>query len=377
MSALEPSVSVRFAGDGEAEPPVVVKESVARQFKYFQRVLHGEFQEGQQRQICIEGITRATGLVVLQRELDIVKLLTKDNLLDAMIALDYLHFDTDQIFTPRSHQSLLWRIHRRVVVDGWLRDRQLADSLLQSFGKYAFIARFIHQHKDILTGLLPALRNNPDVIRAQWRSCEGGEDDTDDAIKAAVSLVASVGDGLSKGCVDMGRQEIAKFLTDATGSSSLAAAHAASFEADVFTLTLPLTARPFANNQQGSIGRGAYPMTVVGLPHPYTPLATVTSPGLPANAIRDGDARFLLIMLISSLSLSPTCSWLICTARSALSCRSSSTDSCALAGPGRDARKPLRDTLSVAGAVAECCRSTGPFVTGRCRPLQLMDSTDR
>ncbi|CEM10268.1 unnamed protein product [Vitrella brassicaformis CCMP3155] len=233
MSALEPSVSVRFAGDGEAEPPVVVKESVARQFKYFQRVLHGEFQEGQQRQICIEGITRATGLVVLQRELDIVKSLTKDNLLDAMIALDYLQFETYKIFTPRSSQSLLWRIHRQMVLEGWLRDHQLANSLLDSFSRYAFIARFIHQHNDIRTGLLPALLKKPDITQAQWRRCEGGNDDTDDAIRAAISLAGSLVDELSHDrVIDMSHQ-VARFITDATGSSSLAAALAAAFETDV------------------------------------------------------------------------------------------------------------------------------------------------
>ena len=76
--------------------------------------MDGEFQEGQERQVCIEKISRSTGLVVLQQEVDIVKSLTKDNLMDAMIALDYLQFETDKIFTPGSNQSLLWGIHRKV-----------------------------------------------------------------------------------------------------------------------------------------------------------------------------------------------------------------------------------------------------------------------
>ena len=111
-----------------------------------------------------------------------------------------------------------------MVGDGWLHDRKLANSLLDSFSRYAFVARFIYQHKDFCTGLLPALLKKPDVIRAQWRRCERGED-ADDAIKAAMSLSDSLGDGLSCGRIDVSRQEIAQFITAATGSTSLAAAH--------------------------------------------------------------------------------------------------------------------------------------------------------
>ncbi|CEM03389.1 unnamed protein product [Vitrella brassicaformis CCMP3155] len=74
-------------------------------------VMGGKFQEGQERQVCIEKISRPIGEVVLQQEMDIVSSLTKDNLLEAMIALDYLQFDVDQIFVKGSTQSLLWRSH--------------------------------------------------------------------------------------------------------------------------------------------------------------------------------------------------------------------------------------------------------------------------
>ncbi|CEM10253.1 unnamed protein product [Vitrella brassicaformis CCMP3155] len=69
------------------------------------RVMDGEFQEGQERQVCIEKISRSIGKVVLQQEVDIVKSLTKDKLLDALIAPDYLQFDVDQIFTSGSTQK--------------------------------------------------------------------------------------------------------------------------------------------------------------------------------------------------------------------------------------------------------------------------------
>ncbi|CEM31879.1 unnamed protein product [Vitrella brassicaformis CCMP3155] len=294
MSGLvEPSISVRFAGDGEADEPVVVKESVAHSFTYFLQVLDGGFQEGQQREVRIERISRAVGVVVLQHELDIIKSLTKDNLLDAMIALDYLQFDTDKVFTPGSSASLLWRIHRNVVVEGWLRDSQLATTLLDSFSHYAFIARFIHQHPDIRTALLPALCKKPDVISAQWRRCERGEDETNDSIEAAISLVDSLVDGLSHGRIDIGNQEVAQFITKATGSESLAAAYAAAFEADVFADRAVMTTQPFANNQQGSVTCLGFSVTVAGLPHPYTPpnSGPTSSSDPPPNAIRDGDAK--------------------------------------------------------------------------------------
>ena len=56
------------------------------------------------------------------------------------------------------------------------------------------------------------------------------------------------------------------------------------------SLSLCLSVQPFADNQQGST-TGGYPITVVGLPHPYTPHPPHAPPPVPANAIRDGDAR--------------------------------------------------------------------------------------
>ncbi|CEM31909.1 unnamed protein product [Vitrella brassicaformis CCMP3155] len=288
MSGLvRPSICVRFAGDGEADEPLVVHETILHQFQYFQRLLDGEFQEGQQREVRIERISRAVGLVVLQHELDIIDSLTKDNLLDAMIALDYLQFDTDKIFTPGSNQSLLWGIHRKVVVGGWLHDNQLATSLLDSFSRYAFVARLIHQHKDIRTALLPALRKKPDVISAQWRRCVRGEE-ADDPIKAAMSLVDSLVDGLSSGRIDVSRQEVAQFITAATGSTSLAAAHGSVFERDIFTPSATSSTHPFANDERRSARCGGINFKVAALPHPYTPHP---SPGPPPNAMDDADAK--------------------------------------------------------------------------------------
>mmetsp|Transcript_17975 Transcript_17975/g.51133 ORF Transcript_17975/g.51133 Transcript_17975/m.51133 type:complete len:598 (+) Transcript_17975:207-2000(+) len=260
---------------------------------YYRCWLDGEFREAQQREVRVERISRAVGVVVLQHELDIIDSLSNDNLLDVMIALDYLQFDTDKIFTPGSNQSLLWGIHRKVVVGGWLHDNQLATSLLDSFSRYAFVARLIHQHKDIRTALLPALRKKPEVISAQWRRREKREDETNDAIEAAISLVDSLVDGLSHGRIDVGHQEVAQFITMATGSESLAAAYAAAFEADVFIEPSSVTAQPFANNQQGTVMWLGLSFTVVGLPHPYTPpnSGPTSSSDPPPNAIRDGDAK--------------------------------------------------------------------------------------
>ncbi|CEM19609.1 unnamed protein product [Vitrella brassicaformis CCMP3155] len=278
---MERTIRVCFTDDGEADEPLAVKEGIARQCW-----LDGEFREAQQREVRVERISRAVGVVVLQHELDIVDSLTKDNLLDAMVALDYLQFDTDTIFTPSSKQSLLWRIHRHVVHGGWLRDEQLANSLLDSFGRYAFIARFIHRHKDIRAGLLPALRKRPDIIRAQWRRCERGEAE-DDVIKAAVSLVGTLGDELSYGRIDMPCHELGTFITKATGRSSLAYAHGAIFEQDIFASSASSTTQPFDDEKRGDIEFGTIGVEVAGLrqfgpPFPSDP---------PADALRDGDGK--------------------------------------------------------------------------------------
>ncbi|CEM01979.1 unnamed protein product [Vitrella brassicaformis CCMP3155] len=288
---MEPSVSVRFAGDGEGDAPLarplVVKEGVIRLFKYFNQVMDGEFQEGQERQVCIEKISRPIGEVVLQQEVDIVKSLTKDNLVDAMVALDYLQFDVDQIFTKGSTQSLLWRIHRKVVLEDWLDDHQLASNLLDSFARYPFLARFIHCHPDICAALRQSVRRKCDVIGDQWRRRERGKPE-DDGIKAAVSLVASLADAISYNTIDMSRHELAGFLTNATGSPSLPAAHAAAFESDEFSSCSTATVRPFAGNQRGSVTCMGFAVEVVGLPPPYI---SHTGTTLPVDAIRDGDAK--------------------------------------------------------------------------------------
>ena len=285
------------------------------------QVMDGEFQEGQERQVCIEKISRPIGEVVLQQELDIVSSLTKDNLLDAFIALDYLQFDTDQIFTPGSNKSLLWRIHRQVsvrkeirpsplclmhlvvcqvVVEGWLADHQLANNLLDSFSRYPFVARFIHWHPDICAALRQSLRKRPDVIRDQWRRLERGEAE-DDAVQAAVSLVASLADAISYGTIDVSRDELGQFITKATGSTSLSAAYgktrqnqqegatitlftrtpcvchgwclnlfaAAVFESDGFSLRQTATVQPFAGGWGGAITCMGFEVILAGLPPPF------------------------------------------------------------------------------------------------------------
>ncbi|CEM23478.1 unnamed protein product [Vitrella brassicaformis CCMP3155] len=307
-SLTERTITVRFPDDGEADAPLKVHEGIARPFKYLQQVLEGAFEESQQREVRIKEVTRAVGVVVLQHEIDIVNSLTKDNLLDAMIALEYLQFDTDKIFTPGSTQSLLWRIHRRVSwrrevtasclpAEGsllWFRWCMAAGcemsswpvaSLLDSFARYAFIARFIHRHKDIRVGLLPCLLKAPQLIRAQWRRCERGEAE-DDASKAAVSLVGTVDDELSYGRIDMPCHELSTFITEATGSPGLSDAHSAVFEQDIFTSSASYTTHPFDDGKRGSIERGNIFVDVAGLRHgPPFPWDS------PADAPRDADAK--------------------------------------------------------------------------------------
>ncbi|CEM01976.1 unnamed protein product [Vitrella brassicaformis CCMP3155] len=249
-------------------------------------LLDGEFLEGQVRQVSIENVTRPIGEVVLQQEADIVRSLTKDNFLPVMVALDYLHFDTDKIFTNGSTQSLLWRIHRWVVVEGWLSDHNLAVKVLDSFGRYAFIARFIHQHVGIRAALRPSLLKMPEVIREQWRRCERGETH-DDGIMAAVSLVANLGDAISCGLVDVSRQELARFFSNATAHRRCRR------PTDIFTFSSTSTARPFSGNDTGDFWCTDLCVCVAGLPHPYTP-HTPDHPGCPlppSNAISDGDAK--------------------------------------------------------------------------------------
>ncbi|CEM20255.1 unnamed protein product [Vitrella brassicaformis CCMP3155] len=283
---MEPSVSVRFAGDGEGDAPLERKEGVLRQLKYFTQVMDGEFSEGQERQVCIEKISRPIGEVVLQQEVDIVKSLTKDNLLDAMTALDYLQFDVDRIFTTGSSQSILWRIHRKVVGEGWLADHQLATGLLDGFSRYPFMARFIHCHPDICAALRQCLRKKPDVISEQWSRREMGEDT--DATKAALSLAASLADAISYDAIDVSRQELARFMKSVKNTASLSTAHAAVFESDEFSLPSTATVRPFAGEHEGPITCMGFRFNVVGLPPPYAPCAPNN---LPANVIRDSDAK--------------------------------------------------------------------------------------
>ena len=206
------------------------------------------------------------------------------------------------------------------MVEGWLDDNQLASNLLDSFSRYPFIARFVHCHPDICAALHQSLRKRPDVIAEQWRRRERCEAQNDSS-KAAVSLVASLADAISYDTVDVSRQELAQFITNATDSTTLSAAQgepgqdpskkglpsdthiysvnlyvslvgplsaAAIFESDEFSSSSTATVRPFAGEQEGAVTCMGFAVTVVGLPPPYTPPPATD---LSADAIRDGDAK--------------------------------------------------------------------------------------
>ncbi|CEM24543.1 unnamed protein product [Vitrella brassicaformis CCMP3155] len=285
-TSMERTIMVCFADDGEADEPLRIAEGIAQQFKYLQKVLDGpgEFREAQQGEVRIKEVTRAIDVVVLQHELDIVDSLTKDNLLDAMIALDYLQFDTDQATTA---SSVLWRLHRRMVLENWLDDQRLASSLLDSFARYGLIALFIHQHKDICERLLPCVREKPDIVRDHWRACLRGGDGADSpAAKAAVSLLASLAEALSYDEIDIGREELGNFITNSTGSRSIAAAHGAAFEKDVFAHAVSGTIHPFTVNSP-EIFTNDCAAYVAGLPRFVPPYPS--SP--PIDAIKDGETK--------------------------------------------------------------------------------------
>jgi len=77
-------------------------------------------------------------------------------------------------------------------------------------------------------------------------------------------------------------------MTSVTNTASLSAAQAAVFESDEFSSSSTATVRPFADERGGAITCMGFSVEVVGLPPPYAP---PTSSDLPANAIRDGDAK--------------------------------------------------------------------------------------
>ena len=81
------------------------------------QILEGSFEESERRCVTVRvGISRATCAVVLQKEYDLLRTLTKENLVDCLIALDYFQYKTQR--WSIANQTLLESIEATVRSEG-------------------------------------------------------------------------------------------------------------------------------------------------------------------------------------------------------------------------------------------------------------------
>ncbi|CEL95957.1 unnamed protein product [Vitrella brassicaformis CCMP3155] len=122
---------IRFAKDGDEAPPLVIKESVAKRFAYFQQVLDGEFQEGTATEVVIAGVvSREIASVVLQKKAG---------------------------------------GHYEATASDWFDDRRFCKSLLDAFSRCPTLARFITDHDDMQWRLALMVPLHPAPIKQQWQ----------------------------------------------------------------------------------------------------------------------------------------------------------------------------------------------------------------
>ncbi|CEM17717.1 unnamed protein product [Vitrella brassicaformis CCMP3155] len=241
MALVERDLTIRFAGDGAAGAPLVIKESVARLFKYFESMLDGPFIEGQEGEICLDGlVSRRTAEVVLRPEPDIVTAITKDTFIEALVALDFFQFEWDSDTRRVTGQSLLTRIQRKALLCGRLDDADIANGLLDSFGDNACVAELILGSEDVPRCLAPWLINRPLVIQEHWQRRLGHEWQWQRCSHAAIWLLSGIARAISHGQFDVSRQQLDDFLTAATGSSTIAEAHASVWEEPTLSWSLDI-----------------------------------------------------------------------------------------------------------------------------------------
>ncbi|CEM04055.1 unnamed protein product [Vitrella brassicaformis CCMP3155] len=278
MTGVEREITLRFGGE---QPPLVIKESVAKQYRYFTQVLSGAFREGQQQEMRIDSIDRSVALEVLQPDGDIAPAMTKDNFVRDLVAIDYLQ---PLWVTDGNARSLLGQIKRRVVAAGWLADSSVARALLDSFGSCPLIARLIHGFKDIQARLVAALMADPSVLREQWKASVKGQEG--EAIKAAIALTEAVGDAISAGNMSASKEQLGLFLQIGTGASSATEAIARVKQHEVFVststsqhaLAVPQPT-PSAGNVWFPLDDGRLAVGAYGIPRiaPIPPLAPIAA----------------------------------------------------------------------------------------------------
>jgi len=158
MSASQP-ISVKFEG---SEDTLTISEAVAQQYTFFQALLDGGFQEPAERTVTLKEISRPIAAVVLQRRNDMLKDITRENLLDCLSALDFLNCLQDD------RPKLIDNVGRKVLRNRWHDDQDLCRAMLKMAFDRPLIRSLIGWHYDLGRACAPYLVENAKQVAAQW-----------------------------------------------------------------------------------------------------------------------------------------------------------------------------------------------------------------
>ncbi|CEM31633.1 unnamed protein product [Vitrella brassicaformis CCMP3155] len=158
MSASQP-ITVKFEG---SEDTLTISEAVAQQYTFFQALLDGGFQEPAERTVTLKEISRPIAAVVLQTRNDMLKDITRENLLDCLSALDFLNCLQDD------RPKLIDNVGRKVLRNRWHDDQDLCRAMLKMAFDRPLIRSLIGWHYDLGRACAPYLVENAKQVAAQW-----------------------------------------------------------------------------------------------------------------------------------------------------------------------------------------------------------------
>ncbi|CEM15328.1 unnamed protein product [Vitrella brassicaformis CCMP3155] len=219
-------------------------------YSFFKVLLDGEFAESSERSVTLTQISRPIATVLLQKKDDIQRGLTHENLVDCLVALDFLQ--------PLAKQSMSKTIARPMIRKQWLNHAALCRDILTASFRHPFVRMLVREHQEIRRAVAPFVVEEADHVQAAWTRKT--------LAKYMVTLLTCLLRSLEAGTCDISLSSLKKFITDVTRSGTFPEAAAEVFECSKLSEEQVVEITSPGDSEGNQTDDGRYSVALHGIP---------------------------------------------------------------------------------------------------------------
>jgi len=211
-------ISVKFEA---SEDTLVISEAVSSSFGFFRALFGGDFKESAERTVTLKEISRPIAGVVLQARNDVLRSVTRENVLDCVAAIDYLE--------PTEESKLLDDVGKKVLRNRWHGDQDLCRAMLDMAFKRPLVRCLLQRHSELMQACAPYMVKNAAHVASHWTA--SGEEGNDGSMKGfVIAMLTCLKEQIDTGTCVVRLEILKRFLTEATGTTNFNEAAAVIFE---------------------------------------------------------------------------------------------------------------------------------------------------